>query len=96
MVRIVNPNNYTLIGFQKSNRKDKMYAAILQHKKLEKFTKVHFGDPNMENYQDKTGLNMYPKLIHGDKKRRKNFRKRHKKNAQYKYSSAYFSYKYLW
>jgi len=95
-MRVPNPGDYKLNGFRKSTRKNKMYDAILSNKKTGKHKIIPFGDNKMENYRDVTGLNLYPKLIHGDKKRRKNFRARHKKNAKYKFSSAWFSYYYLW
>jgi hypothetical protein len=52
-----------------------MYTAILKNKQTDREVKIHFGDNKMGNYQDKTGLNAYPKLSHGDKQRRKNFQK---------------------
>ena len=91
-----NPDDYEFYGFRVSKRKNKMYDAILRNKKTNKRVHVPFGDPTMENYRDKTGLNAYPHLIHGDAKRRLSFKKRHKKNAQRLYSPAYFSYFYLW
>ena len=96
MVRISDPENYKFLRFEKSNNKGKMYNAILVNKSTNRERKVPFGDSNMENYRDKTGLNLYPNLIHGDKERRKSFRARHKENAKHKFSSAYFSYNYLW
>lgn len=96
MVRVSNPEDYILIGFRKSNKKNKKYDGILKNKKTSKIKHISFGDNRFENYRDKTGLNLYDNLIHGDKKRRKKFRKRHEKNAKYKYSSAWFSYHYLW
>ena len=88
---------YKLLGFEKSTRKNKMYSAILENKKTKRKIRVHFGHNTMENYQDKTGLNLYPHLIHGDKERRRLYRARHKvylKDGYY--SSGFFSYNYLW
>jgi len=96
MVRLQNPQDYTLQGFRKSQSKNKMYDAILKNKRTGRTKHIPFGDSKMQNYRDITGLDAYPNLIHGDKARRKRFRSRHAKNAKYKYSSAYFSYKYLW
>jgi hypothetical protein len=88
---------YELIGFEKSTRPRKMYNAIIEHKKNKKKVKIHFGDSTMQNYTDKTGLDAYPHLIHGDKKRRDRSISRHsgfiKKNY---YSPGYFSMEYLW
>jgi hypothetical protein len=87
---------HTLEGFEKSNTKNKMYDAILRNSNGRKF-RVPFGDSTMENFQDKTRLNLYPQLIHGDEKRRKSFRARASgfvKNGYY--SPGYFSLNYLW
>lgn len=89
--------DYNLEGFEKSKRKRKMYNALLLNKKTKRIIKVPFGDNKMENFRDKTGLNAYPHLIHGDEKRRKAFRARHKGYLRKGfYSPSYFSYHILW
>lgn len=56
-----------------------------------------FGSSEHENYQDKTGLNLYPHLIHGDEKRRKAYRARAKGKLKPGYwSPSYMSFHYLW
>ena len=88
---------YKLIGYEKSPLKYKKYRAILQDKKTKKYVNVDFGDKRYENYHDKTGLNLYPKLLHGDPERRRNYRKRHKVYLKTGYySPGYFSYYKLW
>ena len=88
---------YELVGYEKSNYKGKMYNAIIKNKKSNKIVKVPFGSSEYENYQDKTGLNLYPHLIHGNTKRRRLYRSRHIKNIKNGYYSAgYFSMKILW
>ena len=73
-----------------------MYDAILLDNSG-KFIIVPFGDKRYENYQDKTKLNLYPHLIHGDKERRKRYRSRHKVYLKKGYfSPSYFSFHYLW
>jgi hypothetical protein len=58
---------------------------------------IPFGDKRYSNYRDKTGLNLYPNLIHNDKERRKRFRARHLKFLKKGfYSPSYFSYYVLW
>ena len=89
--------NYEFINFEKSNRAGKMYNAIIKDKKTSRIIKIPFGDNKMENYRDVTGLNLYPSLIHGDEKRRANYKARHKgfvKDGYY--SPGFFSYYYLW
>lgn len=88
--------------FEKSKKKGKMYDAI--HKSREdptKERKISFGDNKLENYSDKTGLNAYPNLVHGDKPRRRQFRQRFSKLKQNQdwrnyYTALYYSWKYLW
>ena len=91
--------NYTLIGFEKSKSKNKMYSAIIKNKQTGRTRKINFGHSGMGNYQDKTGLNAYPNLIHNDSVRRKafksRFRKTFEKNRLY-YTPIHFSWKYLW
>ena len=88
---------WKLLGYEKSTRKGKMYAAILQNKESGKIKRIHFGSSVMGNFQDKTGLNLYTSLIHSDKKRRKAFRSRfaHLIRSGY-WSAAWFSYFILW
>lgn len=88
---------YRLKGFEKSKNDKKMYDAILIGKKTGKIIRVGFGHPEYGNYTDKTGLNMYPHLIHNDKERRRLYRARavvHLKKGFY--SPSYFSFYFLW
>lgn len=90
-------SEYELEGFRKSKTQNKMYDAILKSKRNSREIKVPFGDSTMENFHDKTGLNLYPRLVHGDEKRRKAFRARHKGYLKEGfYSPSYFSFFYLW
>jgi len=90
-------NDYKLIGYKKSNTKNKMYDGILQNKQTGRTVSIPFGDKRYENYQDKTGLNLYPQLIHNDKERRRLYRLRHKKDLKDGYYSAgMFSWNLLW
>ena len=88
-------NEYKLIKYEKSKTKNKKYDAILQ--KNNKTYRVPFGDNRYENYHDKTGLSLYPKLLHGDKKRRILYRARHHKDIKEGYySPGWFSFYILW
>ena len=88
---------HKLIGFRPSKRKNKMYDAILVSSASGIIHGIPFGDKRYQNYQDRTGLNAYPHLIHGDKKRRKMYQNRHKSFLRDGYySPGYFSYYYLW
>jgi len=90
-------SQYKLIGFEAAKAKRKMYNAILERKKDKKLIRVPFGDNEMGNYKDDTGLNLYPHLIHGDKKRRKSFRARHKGYLKPGFwSPSWFSLNLLW
>jgi uncharacterized protein (DUF927 family) len=86
---------YKFLGFRPSTSKNKKYDGLLQNKSTGKNLSIPFGDSRYENYQDKTGLNLYK--THGDKKRRENYRARHKSDLRKGYYSAGdFSYNILW
>lgn len=90
-------NDYELWGFRKSKKKFKKYDAILHNINTDKLKYVSFGDVRFGNYRDITGLNLYPDKIHGDSKRRRAYRLRHRHNLKDGYySPSYFSYYYLW
>jgi hypothetical protein len=91
-------NDYKFVRFMKSNTANKMYDAILEKRDDRTSRKrVPFGDNKMMNYDDKTGLNAYPNLIHGDEKRRDSYHARHKGFVKPGFfSPGYFSLKYLW
>ena len=89
-----------LIEFKKSHLKNKKYDAILYNTKTKRQNIVPFGaiKPNgepYEQYKDTTGLGLYTKYDHLDKRRRERYKKRHGTNPK-KYSAGYFSLNYLW
>ena len=71
---------------------------------MKKVRKIHFGDSNMDQYKDSTGLGIYSNKNHLDKKRQESYLARAKgirnKNGEYtwkdKSSANYYSVKYLW
>jgi uncharacterized protein (DUF927 family) len=88
---------YKIVKFRKSTRKNKKYDVIIENISNKKQISVSFGDNRYKNYHDKTGLNMYPNLIHGDKKKRRLYKLRHKTYIRPGYfSPGYFSFYYLW
>ena len=94
-------SQYSFVRYEKSTKAGKMYTAILKNKQTDREVKIHFGDNKLGNYQDKTGLNAYPKLSHGDKQRRKNFRSRfsglkQKQDWNNFYTPLFFSWTKLW
>lgn len=94
-------SKYSFVRYEKSSKAGKMYSAVLKNKETGREVKIHFGDSKMGNYQDKTGLNAYPKLSHGDKVRRRNFRNRFsglkgKQDWSKYYTPLYFAWTKLW
>ena len=90
-------SDHKIFGYQKSKTKGKMYDALLLKTGSPKLIRVPFGSVEYENFHDKTGLNLYPHLIHGDKKRRKSYRARHKGYLKEGYySPSFFSWSLLW
>ena len=76
---------------KKSTQKAKKYMAVFDYDK----SVVHFGDSSAAQYKDTTGLGLYSKKDHLDKKRRDAYYARHGKDAE-KWSAKWFSHKYLW
>jgi hypothetical protein len=98
-MRLPNPENYEHIGFELNKGKKHKYDAILKNKFTGQIKRVPFGGkyPDgtpYEQFEDKIG--QYSKYDHKDLKRRWNWLKRHSKNTDYKFSSAYFSKQFLW
>ena len=92
---------YKFVRFIKSKNKRKKYSAILQNKKTKREVKVDFGaiKPDgtpYEQYKDSTGLGLYSKYNHNDKKRRDSYRARHKNDNLNEYSAGYFAWHFLW
>ena len=96
MVVIKNPEMFVLKGFEKSHLKDKKYNALLKNKKTGKIRRIPFGCSSYEHFKDKTKTGLWSHKDHKDKKRRELYRIRHKGEDKKKFSSGYFSMKYLW
>lgn len=92
-MRIHNPLQYDLIGFEIGGKKSK-YVGILKNKKTGEKKRIPFGMKGYQQYHDKLGH--YSHLNHNDEKRRKHWIARHKSNIGHKFSSAWFSYRFLW
>ena len=87
---------YKLIGYEKAKSKNKMYNALIQDKQG-KVIKIPFGDNRYENFSDNTGLNIYPRLIHNDTKRKRLYKARHSGYIRKGYySPGWFSMTQLW
>lgn len=93
-MRIENPQDYILQDILISQDGKHKYVAVLSHKHRGTTKRVPFGDIHYEQYKDNLGY--YSNLDHHDKKRQENFLRRHAKNIDYKYSSAWFSKVFLW
>ena len=98
---IEHPEDYKLVGFERSHVRGKKYDAILRNKKTRsnghyQVRRVPFGAVGYEQFKDSTGKGLYSRVNHGDPKRRRNYRTRHHGENKRKFSSGYFSWKYLW
>lgn len=92
---------YKFVKFEKSDRKGKKYNAVLENRETKRQVKVPFGDSNLPQYKDSTGLGLYSKKDTLDKNKRKQFRARFsalKQKSDFKnyYSSMYYSWFKLW
>ena len=89
--------DFVFVKFQRSKNPNKKYDAILKNKLTKKQVRVPFGSTGYQQYNDTTGLGLYSKFNHLDKKRRSNYRKRHLHNIDPEYySSALFAFYRLW
>lgn len=93
-----NPSSYRLVGFELHHGKHK-YNAILEDKKTHKQKKIPFGAKKSDgtpyqHYHDRIGS--YKKYDHHDRERRNRYLIRHKGQDANKFSSGWFSIKYLW
>lgn len=93
---VENPNDYKFLKFEISHLKNKKYNAVLLNKKTGREKRVPFGSIGYQQYRDSTGLNIFSTDDHLDKDRRDRYRQRHKGEEKNKFSSGYFSYKFLW
>ena len=85
--------DWKLVRFEKANDGVKKIKAILEHKKDGRRVALKFGQKGSSTYKDATGVGGDP--VHNDKKRRENYRARHRQPGP-KYSPSYFSWWYLW
>jgi hypothetical protein len=87
--------DWRLIGFEEGSG-NKKYKAILEHKTDKKKRRsVSFGDKRYEQYKD-SALGLYSYMDHLDKKRRDNYRTRHKGDNLSAFTPGWFSWHYLW
>jgi len=91
---VKNPDDYILKGFRPSKHKGKKIDAILENKKTRSVLYVPFGQKGSETFKNDTGVSI--DRIHNDHKRRKAYLARHKGEDKNKFSSGFFSIKYLW
>ena len=89
-------DRFVFVKFQKSRTKNKKYDAILFDKISKRRATVPFGHTDFEQYYDSTGLGLYKRLNHLDRKRRASYLARHADTMKKKYSASWFSAKYLW
>lgn len=96
-MRLQNPNQYKLEDIMVDTGKRHKYIAVLRDQS--KTVKVPFGGKKTdgtpyEQFHDSLGF--YSSYDHKDQSRRKAWLQRHAHNIHHKYSSAWFSWKYLW
>ena len=92
---VEHPEKYKFLRFEKSHLLSKKYNAVLLNKETGAEKRIPFGSSLHQQYRDKTGLNIYSHLNHLDSERRKRYRLRHRAEGP-KFSSNWFSWRYLW
>ena len=86
---------YTFIGFERSSRPTKKYAAIIKSKSTGRLVTIHFGARSYGQFKDRA-LGLYSSSDHNDKTRRANYHARHASDINKAYSASWFALKYLW
>lgn len=99
MVVIENPQEYKLLNFDVASDNKHKYIALLQNKRTGKQKRVPFGaiktdGTPYQHYRDRIGH--FARYDHNDKERRKRYLSRHRGEDQKKFSSGWFSIRYLW
>ena len=94
-------SEYTFKGFEKSKNPKKKYDAILENKETGRIKRMAFGDKNLPQYKDSTGLGLYTKKNTLDKNKRRQFRARfsnlkQRQNWKTTFTPLYFSWRFLW
>mgnify|MGYP003663814935 FL=1 len=85
-----------LKNWSRGTGKKKYRVELWSHgKNSKKIRTIQFGHKDYGQFSDKTPLKLYSHLNHKDKKRKKNYYNRHKKNYP-RYSADWLSKKYLW
>ena len=90
-------------------KQNKKYTAHIKHKQTHKMRRLSFGDKNYQQFKDRTPLQLYKHLNHGDRRRMKNYYSRHsgvktrkagitkeKKKSKGCYTPKLLSHIYLW
>ena len=94
--------DYSFVKFQRSKNPKQKYDGIIKHKLTKREVRVPFGAKRIDGvpypqYRDSTGLGLYSKYDHSDKKRRANYKARHKVYLESGYwTPAHFSWEFLW
>lgn len=93
---LLKADEWALVRFEKSKKKDKKVQAILKNKKTGAVKILPFGQAGSSTYHNLTKIGNDP--IHQDLKRREAYRRRHygEGSASRKWSPGYLSWWYLW
>ena len=89
-------DRFEFVKFRKSRTKGKKYDAILFDKISKRKATIPFGSIFYGQYRDSTGLGLYKRLDHLDRKRRASYLARHADTMKKKYSASWFSGRFLW
>ena len=87
---------YFFVKFERSKKPTKKYDALIKHNLTKKIVRISFGARGYEQFYD-SALGLYKIFDHGEKKRKKKYRARHKGYLRPGYyTPAYFSWEFLW
>ena len=92
----IDSDRFRFVKFQKSKSRNAKYDAIIEDVKTLRKQTIPFGDNSYQQYRDDTGLKIYSRLDHNDKKRKASYLARHEKTRYKKWSASWFSSVFLW
>ena len=97
-----------IIKFERGKQKKK-YMVYLKHKQTKKIRTLSFGHKDYQQFKDRTKLQLYKHLNHGERKRMRNYFNRHsgtpirakaiekeRKKSKGYYNAKILSHEYLW
>lgn len=93
---IISADRFKHMRFERSKITGKKYDAIIMDIITRKIQRVPFGNQNIAHYQDTTGMKLYSRLDNMNERQRTLYIDAYNKTNKKKYSSDWYSAKFLY